>query len=163
VTQAEFTFPSVPMTMRHPPPASLDLGTGERHRGYAQHRRPNRPDACGWPSRSPQTDDGPATVCRLARAVTPAPAPDVLRGGQAAHPGGDRSRRGYRRDRCHPAARRPLLVNPDRVAPPARCGRLRGAQAATTRPQARGRSTRGRRSRPASPRQRQAASAARTR
>jgi hypothetical protein len=41
--------PSVPMTMRHRPPASLDLGTGERHRGYAQHRWPNRPEECGWP------------------------------------------------------------------------------------------------------------------
>ena len=34
--------PSVPMTMRHRHPASLDLGTGERHRGYAQHRWPNQ-------------------------------------------------------------------------------------------------------------------------
>src|SRR5689334_8054117 len=42
-------LPSVPMTLRHRPPASLDLGTGERHRGYAQHRLPNRPDACCWP------------------------------------------------------------------------------------------------------------------
>ena len=156
-------LPSVPMTMRHRPSASLDLGTGARHRGYAQHRWPTRPDACCWPQRSPQTNDGPATVCRLARAFTTAAAPDVLCGGEAAHPGGDRPRRGYRRDRCHPASRGPLLVNPDRLAPPARCGRLRGAQAATTRPQARGRSTRGRRSRPASPRKRQAASAARTR
>src|SRR3954471_16396792 len=31
-------WPSVPMTMRHRPPASLDLDTGDRHRGYAQHR-----------------------------------------------------------------------------------------------------------------------------
>jgi len=29
--------PSVPMTMRHWPHASLDLGAGEQHRGYAQH------------------------------------------------------------------------------------------------------------------------------
>jgi len=28
--------PSVPMTMRHWPHASLDLGAGEQHRGYAQ-------------------------------------------------------------------------------------------------------------------------------
>src|SRR3954466_13204847 len=28
--------PSVPMTMRHWPAASLDLGTGDQHRGYAQ-------------------------------------------------------------------------------------------------------------------------------
>src|SRR5689334_15426661 len=41
--------PSVPMTMRHRPPASLDLGTGERHRGYAQHKRSNRPEECCWP------------------------------------------------------------------------------------------------------------------
>src|ERR1700751_5963108 len=54
----EVDNPSVPMTMRHPPPASLDLGTGEQHRGYAQHRWPNRPEQCGWPERSPQTDDG---------------------------------------------------------------------------------------------------------
>jgi hypothetical protein len=27
-----------------PAPASLDLGTGERHRGYAQHKWPNRTD-----------------------------------------------------------------------------------------------------------------------
>src|SRR3954463_13721641 len=64
--------PSVPMTMRHRPPASLDLGTGDRHRGYAQHRWPNRREECGWPWRSPQTDDGPATVGRLARAFPPA-------------------------------------------------------------------------------------------
>jgi hypothetical protein len=41
--------PSVPMTMRHRPPVSLDLGTGERHRGYAEHRWPNRPEECCWP------------------------------------------------------------------------------------------------------------------
>ena len=29
-------LPSVPMTMRHWPHASLDLGAGEQHRGYAQ-------------------------------------------------------------------------------------------------------------------------------
>jgi hypothetical protein len=29
--------PSVPMTMRHLSHASLNLGAGERHRGYAQH------------------------------------------------------------------------------------------------------------------------------
>ncbi len=29
--------PSVPMTMRHWPHASLNLGVGEQHRGYAQH------------------------------------------------------------------------------------------------------------------------------
>jgi hypothetical protein len=40
--------PSVPMTMRHRPPASLDLGTGDRHRGYAQHRWPNRREECCW-------------------------------------------------------------------------------------------------------------------
>src|SRR3954454_7106752 len=158
-----FDDPSVPMTMRHWPPASLDLGTGDRHRGYAQHRWPNRPQECGWPWRSPQTDDGPATVGRLARAFPTAPAPDVLRGGEAAHPGGDRPRRRDRRDRRHPASRRPLLVHPDRLAPPARGRRLGGAQAATPRPQARARPTRGRRSRPASPRKRQAAAAARTR
>jgi transposase len=45
--------PSVPMTMRHPPPASLDLGRGERHRGYAQHRWPNRPEEYCWPQRGP--------------------------------------------------------------------------------------------------------------
>jgi hypothetical protein len=45
----EMPLPSVPMTMRHRPPASLDLGTGERHRGYAQHRWPTRPEECGWP------------------------------------------------------------------------------------------------------------------
>src|SRR4051794_15415451 len=42
------TSPSVPMTMRHRPPASLDLGTGDRHRGYAQHRWPNRREECCW-------------------------------------------------------------------------------------------------------------------
>src|SRR6185437_10256457 len=47
-----------------------------------------------------------------------------------------------------------LLLNPDRLAPSARCGRLRSAQAAAARPQARRRPTR-RRSRPASPRKRQ--------
>src|SRR5689334_13853222 len=151
------------MTLRHRPPASLDLGTGERHRGYAQHRWPNRPEECCWPERSLQTDDGPATVRRLARAFPTAPAPDVLCGCEVAHPGGNRPRRGYRRDRCHPASRRPLLLNPDRLAPPAGCGRLRSAEAAAAWPQARARSARGHRSRPAPPRKRQAASAAPTR
>src|SRR5690349_19190039 len=34
--------PSVPMMMRHRPPSSLGLGTGEQPRGYAQYRWPNR-------------------------------------------------------------------------------------------------------------------------
>ena len=41
--------PSVPMTMRHRPPASLDLGTGERRRGYARHQWLNRTDERCWP------------------------------------------------------------------------------------------------------------------
>src|SRR4051812_22493557 len=40
------------------------------------------------------------------------------------------------------ASRRPLLVGPDRLAPPARWRCARSAQAATTRPQARARPTR---------------------
>jgi hypothetical protein len=83
-------FPSVPMTMRHRPHASLDLGTGERHRGYAQHRWPNqRGEGCQHYAVR-QTEDSPGTVCSVARTVTSAP--DVLRGGQAAHPGRDRPR-----------------------------------------------------------------------
>ncbi len=35
-TEAAHEDPSVPMTMRHWPHASLDLGAGEQHRGYAQ-------------------------------------------------------------------------------------------------------------------------------
>ncbi len=35
------TLPSVPMTMRHWPYASLDLGAGEQHRGYVQHSCPS--------------------------------------------------------------------------------------------------------------------------
>ena len=82
--------PSVPMTMRHRPHASLDLGTGERHRGYAQHRWPNqRGEGCQHYAVR-QTEDSPGTVCSVARTVTSAP--DVLRGGQAAHPGRDRPR-----------------------------------------------------------------------
>jgi transposase len=43
------------MTMRHWPPASLDLGTGERHRGYPSAGIPaaTRPEP--WPA-SPNTD-----------------------------------------------------------------------------------------------------------
>src|SRR3954468_21874209 len=40
--------PSVPMTMRHWPAASLDLGTGDQHRGYAQQQWPNRSDERCW-------------------------------------------------------------------------------------------------------------------
>src|SRR3954451_2278074 len=105
--------PSVPMTMRHWPAASLDLGTGDQHRGYAQQQWPNRSDERCWRQRRPQSKDRPGTVCRVARTLATASAPDVLRGSQAAHPGGDRPRRRYRRDRCHPASRGPLLVSPD--------------------------------------------------
>src|SRR5271166_6308167 len=128
--------PSVPMTMRHRPPASLGLGTGERHRGYAQFRWPYRHGERCRPEGRPQADDGAATVCRVARTLTTAPASDILGSSQAAHPGGDRPRRRYRRDRCHPAARRPLFVSPDRVAPPTGCRRVRGTQADTAWPQA---------------------------
>jgi prophage tail gpP-like protein len=48
VSERFLASPSVPMTMRHRPPASLDLGTGERHRGYAQCRWPNRTDERCW-------------------------------------------------------------------------------------------------------------------
>ncbi len=41
------------------------------------------------------------------------------------------------RDRRYPAPRGALLVSPDRLAPPAGCRCVRGAQAAPTRPQAR--------------------------
>src|SRR5690242_10939754 len=41
-------FPSVPMMMRHRPPSSLGLGTGEQPRGYAQYRWPNRTDESCW-------------------------------------------------------------------------------------------------------------------
>jgi hypothetical protein len=43
------SFPSVPMMMRHRPPSSLGLGTGERPRGYAQHKWTNRTDERCWP------------------------------------------------------------------------------------------------------------------
>src|SRR5438270_10156568 len=52
------------MTMRHPPPASLDLGTGERHRGYPSAGIPaaTRPEP--WPA-SPNTD-GPIDLTHAA-------------------------------------------------------------------------------------------------
>jgi signal transduction histidine kinase len=40
--------PSVPMTMRQPPPASLDLGTGERPRGHAQQQWINQRSEHCW-------------------------------------------------------------------------------------------------------------------
>jgi hypothetical protein len=41
--------PSVPMMMRHRPPSSLDLGTGDRHRGYARQQWINRrSERCCW-------------------------------------------------------------------------------------------------------------------
>src|SRR5271157_5892906 len=132
----ESLAPSVPMMMRHRPPTSLGLGTGERHRGYAQHRWPNRRGEHCRPSGRPQAENGAATACRVTRTLATAPAPDILGSGQAAHPGGDRPRRRYRRDRRHPAARRPLFVGPDRVAPPTGCRRVRGTQADTAWPQA---------------------------
>jgi D-alanyl-D-alanine carboxypeptidase len=44
----ELVSPSVPMTMRHRPPSSLDLGIGDQHRGYAQQQRINRRSECCW-------------------------------------------------------------------------------------------------------------------
>jgi hypothetical protein len=41
-------YPSVPMTMRQPPPASLDLGTGERPRGHAQQQWINQRSEHCW-------------------------------------------------------------------------------------------------------------------
>ena len=60
----------MPMMMRHRAPSSLDLGMGERPRGYAQHQWPNRTDERCWHQRWRQADDGAATVCRIARTVT---------------------------------------------------------------------------------------------
>jgi hypothetical protein len=65
--------PSVLMTMRHRRPSSLGLSTGERSRGYAQHRWPNLPDECGRQSARPQAENGATTVCRDARTFTTDP------------------------------------------------------------------------------------------
>ena len=59
------TAPSVPMTMRHWPPASLDLGTGDPHRGYAQRNWPNRADGRCREAR-PQAGGAAAAACGVA-------------------------------------------------------------------------------------------------
>ena len=65
-----------------------------------------------------------APVLGVTRIIgSPAP-PDLHRAGQAAHPGRDRSRRGDRWDRRHPASRRALLLGAHRLAQATRCRSL---------------------------------------
>ena len=132
----------MPMKLRHQTPGNLDLRA--RKDDLAHAHAPDRERRSGRHERRRPL---------LHPNYPIAAPPDVHRRGQVAHPGRNRSRRRYRKDRGHPAPRGSLLFQSDRMAPPAGRRSDRRPDPGQTRPENRRTQSAGRRPGPASARQ----------